>query len=132
MAYMNVFTRSLLLRSVLVTILLGGLSACGGGGGDVGVGVAVVVPSPQPDVAPLALALSRVGPEVIGLDWSDDRYAASFLVIRDGNALTSVNTTSLDDASVFVNQTYCYQVQGYDARGSLVAVSNTGCITLIP
>ena len=131
MAYMTVFTRSLLLRSALVAITLGALTACGGGG-DVGVGVAVVVPAPQPAVLPLALNLSRVGPEVIGLDWSDDPAAATFLVVRNGSALTSVNATSLDDASVFVNQTYCYQVQGYNARGLLISASSTGCITLVP
>lgn len=133
MAHMTAFARSLLLRSVLVAIVLTGLSACGGGGGgDVGVGVAVVVPSPPPDVAPLSLTLSRVGPAVIGLDWSDDPYASTFLVVRDGSALASVTRTSLDDASVYINQTYCYQVQGYDARGSLIASSSIGCITVVP
>ena len=129
MAYMTVFTRSLLLRSALVAITLGGLTACGGGGD---VGVAVVVPAPQPAVLPLALSLSRVGPQVIGLDWSDDPAAATFLVVRNGSALTSVNATSLDDASVFVNQTYCYQIQGYNARSLLISASSTGCITLVP
>jgi len=128
---MTSFVRSLALRSFLVVIVSGGLAACGGGG-EVGVGVAVVAPAPQPDVAPLSLTLSRVGPEIIGLDWSDDPYVSTFLVVRDGSALASVTTTSLDDASVFVNQTYCYQVQGYNPRGLLIASSSIGCITVIP
>lgn len=130
MNYITVVPRHLL-RLAIVAIALGGLSACGGGG-DVGIGVAVVVPAPQPYVVPLSLTLSRVGPEVIGLYWSDDPYVSTFLVVRDGSALASVITTSLDDASVLVNQTYCYQVQGYDPRGLLIAASSTGCITLIP
>jgi len=131
MNHMTKFTRSLL-RCALVAITLGGLAACGGGGGGGAVDVAVVVPPPQPYVTPLALNLSRVGPEVIGLDWSDDPAVATFLVVRDGNALTSVTTTSLDDASVVVNGTYCYQVQGYDPTGLLIAATSTGCITVVP
>lgn len=131
MANMTAFTRSALLLSLLAAITSGGLTSCGGGGG-AEVGVAVVVPAHQPDVVPLTLTLSRVGPEVIGLDWSNDPYAASFLVVRDGNALTSVTTTSLDDASVVVNDTYCYQVQGYDPRGLLISASGIVCITIVP
>jgi len=128
MNHMTKFTRSVL-RCALVVIMLGGLAACGGGGA---VDVAVVVPPPQPTVTPLALTLSRVGPEVIGLDWTDDPDVATFLVVRDGNALTSVTSTSLDDASVVVNETYCYQVLGYDPRGLLIAATSTGCITVVP
>lgn len=128
MAYMISFTRSLMLRSALVAIALG-LSACGGGGGG---GSGQVTVTAQPDVAPLALNLSRVGPQVIGLDWSDDPDVSSFVVVRDGNALMSVTETSADDTWVYINQRYCYQVQGYDARGLLIAVSSVGCITLVP
>ncbi len=133
MSFMSTFTRRVRIQSVLVAIMVGGLTACGGGGdGGAQVGVGIVVPGPQPNVAPLALNLSRVGPEVIGLDWSDDPYVASFLIVRDGNPLTSVTTLNLDDASVYVNYRYCYQVQGYDARGVLIASSSIGCITVVP
>lgn len=132
MSPITAFTRSFLLRSVAASILLGGLAACGGGGGGGGgsVGVGVVVPV-QTAVAPLALALTRVGPEAVEVAWSDDAFVASFLVLRDGFALTSVTTTRLIDATAFANATYCYQVQGYDATGLLVAASSTGCITII-
>jgi hypothetical protein len=123
------FTRSFLLRSAAASIALGGLAACGGGGGsDVGVVVAVQ----QPAVAPLTLALTRVGPEAIEVDWSDDPHVVSFLVLRDGLALATVTSTTLIDNSVLINGTYCYQVQGHDAAGQLVAASSNGCITVFP
>ena len=121
---MTSFSRSLLLRGALVAMSLGTLSACGGGGGEVSV-------SGGAYVAPLALSLTRVGPQAIEIDWSDDSYVAQFLVVRDGRVLTSVNANSLVDASVFVDQTYCSQVEGYDGRGVLVAISSTGCITVV-
>ncbi|WP_142817626.1 hypothetical protein [Rhodoferax sediminis] len=124
MPHMTAFTRSFLLRSVAALIISGSLAACGGGG-DV-----TVVASPA--VAPLTLALTRVGPEAVQVDWSDDSYVASFQVVRDGYPLATVTTTSLVDASVLVNETYCYQVQGYDAAGQLVAATSSGCITIIP
>lgn len=134
MSSMIAFTRGFLLRSAVAAIALGGLAGCGGGGGGggggVGVGVGVVVPVQQPAVAPLTLVLTRVGPEAVEVEWSDDPFAASFLVLRDGFALATVTSTSLIDASVFFNNTYCYQVEGYDAAGQLVAASSAGCITI--
>lgn len=103
------------------------VAACGGGG-DAGV---VVVASP-PSVAPLAIALTRVGPNAIQVDWSDDPYVASFTVSRDGYALATVASLTLIDASVFVNQSYCYQVSGYDPSGLLVAASDNACVTVFP
>ena len=128
MSHITAFTRSFLLRSAAASIVLGSLAACGGGSVDVG----VVVPVQQPVVAPLTLVLTRVGPEAIEVDWSDDPYVASFLVIRDGFSLATVTTTSLIDSSVLINGTYCYQVQGYDAAGLLVAASSSGCVTILP
>ena len=135
MSYLNKMTRSFALRSVAAALALGGLLAgCGGGGGgDVAVGVGVVVPVEEPAIAGLSLALSRVGPEAVEVAWSDDPEVASFLVIRDEAALATVSTTtSLVDASVFVDETYCYRVGGYDPFGHLVAASSTGCITIVP
>jgi hypothetical protein len=134
MSYMTAFKRSFLLRSVLVAITLGGLAACGGGdSANVGVGVGVIVPVQPPAIAPLTLVLTRVGPEAIEVDWSDDPRVARFVILRDGYALaTTTTTTTLIDASVFVNETYCYQVRGQDAAGYLVAATSNGCISIIP
>ena len=130
MSYMTTLKRSILLRGVLVAITLGGLAACGGGGG---VDVGVVVPVQPPAIAPLTLVLTRVGPEAIEVDWSDDPRVARFIVLRDGYALaTTSTTTTLIDNSVIVNETYCYQVQGQDAAGYLVAATSNGCISIIP
>jgi len=63
--------------------------------------------------------------------WEPFLPVAEFLIIRNGGPLTSVNATSLVDASVFVDETYCYQVEGYDDRGRFIAVSSTGCITVV-
>ncbi len=124
MSHMTAFTRSFLLRSAAVLIILASLAACGGGGD--------VTVAASPAVAPLTLVLTRVGPEAVQVDWSDDPYVASFQVVRDGYPLATVTTTSLIDASVLINETYCYQVQGYDGVGVLVAASSSGCITIIP
>ncbi len=129
MSHMNAFTRSVLLRSAAASIILGSLAACGGGGE---VSVGVVVPVQQPVVAPLTLVLTRVGPEAIQVDWSDDPHVASFVVLRNGFALATVTSLSLIDGSALVNGTYCYQVQGYDAAGLLVAASSSGCVTILP
>lgn len=128
MSHMTSFTRSLLLRNAAASIILGSLAACGGGE----LAVGVVVPVQQPVVAPLTLALTRVGPEAIAVDWSDDPLVARFVVLRDGVSLATVTTTSLIDASVLTNETYCYQVQGFDAAWLLVAESSIGCVTIFP
>ena len=129
MSYMTAFKRSLLLRGVLVAITLGGLAACGGGGS---AEVGVIIPVRPPAIAPLTLVLTRVGPESIAVDWSDDPSIASFVVLRNGYVLATTTTTTLIDNSVFVNETYCYQVQGQDAVGNLVAATSNGCISIIP
>ena len=132
MSYMTAFKRLFFLRSVLVALALGSLTACGGGvSANVGIGVAV--PVQPPAIAPFALTLTRVGPEAVELDWSDDPRIARFFILRDGYALaTTTSTTTLIDSSVFVNETYCYQVQGQDAAGYLVAATSNGCISIIP
>lgn len=48
---------------------------------------------------------------------------ASFDVLRDGYPLAVVNATTLIDSSIYVNQTYCYHVKGYDPRGYLIAAT---------
>jgi hypothetical protein len=100
----------------------------------VGVGVGVIVPVQPPAIAPLTLVLTRIGPEAIEVDWSDDPGVARFVVFRDGYALatTTTTTTTLIDNSVFVNETYCYQVRGQDAAGYLLAATSNGCISIIP
>jgi len=132
MSLMTAFTRSVLLRIAAASMVLGSLAACGGGG-EVSVGVGVVVPVQPPVIAPLTLVLTRVGPEAVQVDWSDDPAVASFVVLRDGLTLATVTTTtSVIDASAFINGTFCYEVQGYDASGLLVAASSIGCITILP
>jgi hypothetical protein len=132
MSYMTALKRRFLLRSVFVVITLGGLTACGGGD-NVNVGVGVIVPVQPPPVAPLALALTRIGPQTIEVNWSDDPRVARFIIVRNGFALATTSaTTTLIDNSVFFDETYCYQVQGQDSIGNLVAVTGTGCISIIP
>jgi hypothetical protein len=128
------FTRLFLLRSAVAAFALGGLAGCGGGGGGgggLGVGVVgSVQQQPVVVVAPLTLVLTRVGPEAVEVEWTDDPLAASFLVLRDGFALATVTSVSLIDTSVFFNNTYCYRVEGYDVAGQLVSASSTGCISI--
>ena len=109
------------------------VAGCGGGGSlDVGVGVGIGGGNGPPPIAGLAIALTRVGPEAIQIDWDDDPYVDTFTVSRDGFALARVDAVTLIDASVFVDERYCYQVSGYDRSGLLVAVSSTACVTIEP
>lgn len=134
MSNMTAFKRSFLLRSVLVAITFGSLAACGGGdSANVGVSAGVIVPVQPPVIVPLTLVLTRIGPQTIEVNWSDDPGIARFVVLRDGYALaTTTTTTTLIDNSVFVNETYCYQVRGEDAAEFLVAAISNGCISIIP
>ena len=114
-----------------VLALVAGIAGCGGGAD-----VVVVAPppppppSPSPVIAHLDIALTRVGPEAVQVDWSDDPDAASFVVRRGGRTLAQVDAISLIDASVQFNGYYCYDVAGYDSRGELVSFSDTVCITI--
>ena len=111
--------------TALICVLM--VAACGDGRN-----AEVVVVASPPSIAPLAIALTRVGPEAIQVDWSDDPFVARFTVSRDGFTLATVNSLTLIDASVFVNASYCYQVSGYDPSGLLVAASDTACVTVFP
>lgn len=114
-------------RRIAAVICVVVLAGCGGGGSvDAG-----VVAGPPP-VAALGINLTRVGPEAIQVDWSDDPYVDSFLVRRDGYLLARVRSLSLVDASVLIGNSYCYDVAGYDASGVLIAASATACITIFP
>lgn len=118
-------SRRWLARGAIALVITAGLVGCGGGAD-------VVVSGGPPPVDPLNLALTRVGPLSVQVDWSDHPAVASFDVLRDGYRLATVNATSLIDNSVYVNQTYCYQVMGYDPRGYLIAATDAGCITVVP
>lgn len=96
------------------------ISGCGGGGSD-----------EPPPVALLDISLLRTGPLEVEIAWSDDPLAASFTVFRDGVVLADVDAVALVDASVFPDETYCYQVSGYDESGFLVSASDTACVTLV-
>ena len=80
----------------------------------------------------LAIALTRVGPNAIQVDWSDDPNVSSFTVSRDGFTLATVASTTLIDTSVIVDQSYCYQVSGFDPSGMFVAASDTASVTVFP
>jgi hypothetical protein len=114
-----------LARTAAVLVFVAALGACGGG-------AEVVVGDDPPPVSLLGIALTRVGPEAIQIDWSDDPAVSHFTVRRDGFALATLATTTLIDASVIVNESYCYRVSGYDDVGDLVAVTDTACITVVP
>lgn len=120
---LSAFTPARLRRAALVVLAASSLAGCGGGG--------EVVVGP-PAVAPLDLALTRVGPLAVQVDWSDYPPVQSFGVYRNGYLLASVNATTLIDNSVMLNQTYCYEVDGYDASGVLIAATSRGCITIVP
>lgn len=113
-------TRRWLTRGAAALLIAAGLAGCGGGSDG------------PPPVDPLDLALTRVGPQSIQVDWSAHPGVASFDVLRNGYPLATVNALTLIDSSVYINQTYCYQVEGYDSQGYLIAATDNGCITVVP
>lgn len=115
------------LRGAVAMICVVALAGCGGGGS-----ADVVVVAGPPPIATLAIDLTRVGPEAVQIDWSDDPYVASFTVSRDGYALANVTSLTLIDASVLFDNSYCYEVSGYDASGVLIAASDAACLTIFP
>ena len=114
------------LRILAALISIFAVSACGGGGGG-----EVVVVGPPP-VAALAIILTRVGPNAVQIDWSNDPFVASFTVSRDGYNIATVGSLTLIDASVLINQSYCYQVSGYNSSGLFIAATDTSCLTIFP
>ncbi len=112
--------------AVICLAVAAGVAGCGGGGE---VDVVVVAPPPPP-IAGLDIVLTRVGPQAVQVDWSDDPLAASFVVYRNDRVLARVDAVTLVDASVQIDGYYCYDVEGYDRAGGLVSASHSACITI--
>lgn len=118
------FTLPVRRAAALVCLVV--LAGCGGS-------VDVVVDAPPPPPPPLAeldIVLTRVGPEAVQIDWSDDPEAASFVVRRNARTLARVDAVTLIDASVQFDGHYCYDVAGFDRAGVLVSTSDVACITV--
>ena len=116
-----------LLTAVTTVCVATAIGACG-----VGIEAVVVADPPPPPITALSIRLSRVGPEAVEVDWSDDPDVHQFTVERNGDTLANVMATSLIDTSVFTNVQYCYQVSGYSVTGDLIAATDTACIVLGP
>lgn len=101
------------------------LAGCGGGG-------EVFVVAQPPPVAVLGIALTRIGPQTVQVDWSNDPYADFFTVSRDARVLANARSLTLVDSSVFYNQSHCYAVTGYDRAGHVISASDIACITIFP
>lgn len=125
MSHLRSFVRRL---ACIGALAFGAVAAGCGGGGSADI---VVVAGPVP-LAALDIALTRIGPQTIQVDWSDDPFVDTFDVSRDGILLARVQSTTLIDNSVFFDQSYCYEVTGYDRAGDLIAASNRACITISP
>ena len=120
--------RILSVRMVLALAMAAAVAGCGGGGSVTFATAPVVVAT----VLPLDLLATRIGPEEVQLDWSDDPDVAFFVVTRDGFELARVSTLTLIDASVLFGDRYCYQVSGLDHSGVVISVSNLDCLTIFP
>src|SRR6476620_282588 len=79
---------------------------CGGGAS-----FYVFIGSDGTSVPGIELAVTRVGARSIEAQWTDDGYADTFRVERDGATLVgSTKPTSVVDSSFLKNTQYCYQV----------------------
>lgn len=112
-------------RSAAVTLAcVIAVVGCGGGGS-----AELVVVGGGSSVPRLDIVLTRVGPQTIQVDWSDDSLVDTFRVSRNGFVLADgVTTTTLIDASVVFSVQYCYQVLGYDRTGQLVSATGEACV----
>jgi hypothetical protein len=112
------------MRSAIAATLL--LAGCGGGAS-----FYVFIGSEGTSVPGIDLAVSRAGARSIQLQWTDDSYADTFRVERDGATLVrSTKATSVVDSSFLTNTQYCYQVFGLDFAGRLVSASEEVCIVV--
>jgi hypothetical protein len=76
-------------------------------------------------------ARRRAGPRSIQIEWTDDPYADTFRLERNGATLiSSTKATSVVDSSFLTNAQYCYQVFGFDSTGHLVSASEEVCIVV--
>ena len=114
-------------RAVWVAVAATALVAgCGGGAS-----FYVFIGSDGTSVPGIDLAVSRPGARSIQLQWTDDSYADTFRVERDGATLVgSTKATSVVDSSFLTNTQYCYQVFGFDFAGRLVSASEEVCIVV--
>lgn len=109
--------------AVAATFLLTG---CGGGAS-----FYVFIGSDGTSVPGIDLVVSRTGPRSIQIEWTDDSYADTFRVERNGATLvSSIKATSVVDSSFLTNARYCYQVFGFDFAGHLVSASEEVCIVV--
>lgn len=84
---------------------------------------------PSPSVLPVGLAWSIVNPSDPATSYNISRSS------NGGGTYTQLNTTtwttqSYSDATVVSKATYLYRVAGIDAKGALVATTNTVTVTI--
>jgi hypothetical protein len=107
--------------AIAATALVGG---CGGGGS-----IYLFIGPDGESVPGIDVSINRAGARSIELQWTDDSYADTFRVERDGATLVgSTRARSVVDSALLANTQYCYQVFGFDSIGRLVSASDEVCI----
>lgn len=80
----------------------------------------IIIPDTEPPTAPYVMAISISSSE-IALSWqvsADNIGVSGYKVYRNGNYLTSVNTTAINDAGLTAETEYCYSVSAFDLAGN--------------
>ncbi|MCH8821292.1 hypothetical protein IID23_02090 [Patescibacteria group bacterium] len=105
--------------------------------GNVGISTVVSVSvsniDTQPPSIPSGLRIIQVSETQVNLFWnpsSDNVAVTGYKIFRDGNLLTSINTTYYEDRAVVVGRTYRYTVSAFDRAGNESTASSSVDITV--
>jgi hypothetical protein len=102
------------------------VTGCGGGAS-----FYVFIGADGTSVPGIDLVVRSAGPRSIQIEWTDDPYADTYRLERNGATLiSSTKATSVVDSSFLTNAQYCYQVFGFDSTGHLVSASEEVCIVV--
>jgi fibronectin type 3 domain-containing protein len=83
--------------------------------------VSIVTGDTTPPTAPTGVAASIIAGPAVHLRWNastDNAAVHHYTVFRDGDALASTTSTTLDDAAVTQGDTYAYKIVAYDTSGN--------------
>lgn len=113
---------TVMMRSTGLTILLLScvfLSACGGGGGS-----GSTPPPPGSLTAPTGLTANAVSSSEISLAWDVVTAAASYVIYRNGQPVTTSTSNHFNDSGLFAGTSFSYQVASQDSAGAMSAPSS--------
>ncbi len=96
--------------------------------------ICVITMDTQPPTTPQNFTVQFInesGTPLISLDWQasqDNKAVDRYQIIKDGVHIGDSAQLTYDDAAVFANERYCYQVQAVDTNENISDLSNEVCV----